>query len=169
MKSITTLMELKGLEAFKPFDGEFPDITIRRETDLSMSPDLWRELHKRVGEPCQWFEWWNWPDDKVVSSLTEPSIHFYVARRGDSPVGFYELFRYGDNSEAVIEKFGLVPEEMGRGLGKYLLTHAVRLAFSLGAQRITLETYSEDHPHAIPNYLARGFVVVRITEEESEG
>jgi len=157
-------MELPGPEAFKPFNGEFPDVTIRHETDMSIS--LYRELHRRVGEPCGWFEWWNWPDDKIAVELADPSWRFYVARRGDALVGFYELFRYGENAEAELEKFGLIPEEIGRGLGKYMLTHAVREAFALGARRIILSTYDHDHPHAIPNYLARGFVVVRTEEDE---
>jgi len=57
-----------------------------------------------------------------------------------------------------ITTFGLVPEFVGRGIGGYALTLAVRLAWRLpGARRVWLHTSSKDHPNALPNYRARGF------------
>jgi GNAT superfamily N-acetyltransferase len=50
-----------------------------------------------------------------------------------------------------------LPEFLGRGLGKHLLTQAVQTAWGLGAARVWLHTCTLDDPAALPNYLARGF------------
>src|SRR5207302_10488113 len=82
-------------------------------------------------------------------------ISFWVMYRQGAPVGYFELRRDTDAVEIVY--FGLLPEFVGRGLGKALLTVAVRRAFELGAARVWLHTCTLDHPAALPNYLARGF------------
>jgi GNAT superfamily N-acetyltransferase len=56
-----------------------------------------------------------------------------------------------------IAYFGLLPEFLGRGLGRYLLTEAATRAFDLGASRVWLHTCTLDDPAALPNYRARGF------------
>jgi GNAT superfamily N-acetyltransferase len=59
--------------------------------------------------------------------------------------------------------FGLVRAAQGAGLGRALLTHAVREAWAMDARRVWLHTCTLDAPTALPNYLARGF---RVTGEE---
>ena len=57
--------------------------------------------------------------------------------------------------------FGLIGRYFGRGLGGWMLTRAVEEAFALGATRVILNTCTLDAPQALPNYLARGFVIMR--------
>jgi len=73
-----------------------------------------------------------------------------------SPAGYFELERHSDGSVEVAY-FGLLPEFIGRGLGKHLLTVAVETAWSLDARRVWLHTCTLDDPAALPNYQARGF------------
>jgi GNAT superfamily N-acetyltransferase len=74
-------------------------------------------------------------------------------------VGYYEL--EPDGADVQIAYFGLLPAFHGRGLGGALLEHALRRGFELGS-RVWLHTSSEDSPHALPNYLARGLVPYRV-------
>ena len=70
-----------------------------------------------------------------------------------------------------IAYFGLLPEFLRRGLGKYLLSRAAGEAFAFGATRVWLHTCTLDDPAAMPNYLARGFTPFRsetYTTEEPE-
>ncbi len=46
---------------------------------------------------------------------------------------------------------------LGRGLGKHLLSCAVRDAWALAPSRVWLHTCTLDHPAALPNYEKRGF------------
>ncbi len=79
-------------------------------------------------------------------------------------VGWYELRRVTADDSVEIAYFGLVPAELGRGLGKHLLSCAVRDAWALRPARVWLHTCTLDHPNALPNYAARGFVPYK-TEE----
>jgi GNAT superfamily N-acetyltransferase len=74
-------------------------------------------------------------------------------------VGFFLLERHGADIE--IKLFGLLPEWIGRRVGGWLLTEAVRRAWATGPARVILNTCSLDGPAALPNYLARGFTVER--------
>ena len=48
-----------------------------------------------------------------------------------------------------------------RGLGKAMLTRAADEAWALEPTRVWLHTCTLDSPHALPNYLARGFTPTR--------
>ena len=60
-----------------------------------------------------------------------------------------------------IAYFGLAPGAIGLGLGKHLLSCAVRDAWAAGPSRVWVHTCTLDHPHALPNYQTRGFTVYR--------
>jgi GNAT superfamily N-acetyltransferase len=81
------------------------------------------------------------------------------------PAGYFEL-REHDDASVEIAYFGLLPDFIGRGWGKYLLTRAVQIAWDLGATRVWLHTCTLDHPAALPNYLKRGFRPLRTEEYE---
>jgi GNAT superfamily N-acetyltransferase len=59
----------------------------------------------------------------------------------------------------------MLPAFTGRGLGGRLLTHAVQRAWTHAAgvatRRVWVNTCTLDHPAALANYLARGFVQFR--------
>src|SRR5918995_1859877 len=76
------------------------------------------------------------------------------------PTGYFELRAHQDDS-VEIAYFGLLPDFIGRGWGKYLLTRAVQSAWQQGPRRVWLHTCTLDHPAALPNYLKRGFRPVR--------
>jgi len=78
----------------------------------------------------------------------------------EQPAGYFEL-RQHENGSVEIAYFGLLPDFIGRGWGKYLLNRAVESAWLLGANRVWLHTCTLDHPAALPNYLKRGFRPVR--------
>ncbi|MEO7965636.1 MAG: GNAT family N-acetyltransferase [Gemmatimonadaceae bacterium] len=80
--------------------------------------------------------------------------------------GFFELVRNGDGSVEIAYS-GLPAAFHRRGLGKWLLTHAVDRAWATGANRVWLHTCTLDDPAALPNYRARGFIPYR-TEHYGE-
>ncbi|MDQ6611131.1 MAG: GNAT family N-acetyltransferase, partial [Gemmatimonadota bacterium] len=81
----------------------------------------------------------------------------------ESGVGFAELERHANGAVEIVY-LGLTKPAQGFGLGAWLLEHAVNEAWGLGATRVWLHTCTQDAPQALPNYLARGFVIDR--EEE---
>ena len=74
-------------------------------------------------------------------------------------MGYFELIIHDDNNEVEIAYFGLLEEYMGKKLGGYMLSDAIKKSFSLNANRIWVHTCSLDHKNALENYLSRGMKI----------
>ncbi len=85
---------------------------------------------------------------------------FYVS---GAPVGLMESIREGRETEIIY--FGLRESFFGRGLGKHFLSVGVQRIWDSGAQRVWLHTCNMDGPHAMSNYLKRGFRVFQVDED----
>ncbi|MGH9662546.1 MAG: GNAT family N-acetyltransferase [Bryobacteraceae bacterium] len=136
-----------------------PGYVVRQEP---CDPGLYRELYCGVGRDYNWRDRLSWSDERLRAHIENPGIGIWVLREGSSPRGFFELARQADGS-VEIAYFGLMPEGIGLGLGRALLTRAVDEAWSLKPvpARVWLHTCTLDHPSALSNYLARGFRVTR--------
>ncbi len=88
-------------------------------------------------------QWQAWAD----------GVETWVATVAGERAGYYELRAEADGIE--VAYFGLLPDYQGKGLGGFLLTHALRRAFEL-APRVWLHTCTLDGAAALPNYRARG-------------
>lgn len=125
-----------------------------------ISAEEYLALYTLVGDRWHWHDRLAWPPGVLQSHLDAPGVHVWVATLHDDVVGYFELMEIpGGGVE--IKYFGLAPAWIGRGLGGWLLTRAVEIAADVGAERVVLDTCTLDGPHALANYLARGFIVVR--------
>lgn len=154
-----TYLELVTPQAFRPAFGSFPDIHLERVPDPP--PQLYRECYRTVGEAHHWRDRWHWTDAEISAHLAQPEITLFVAHRGKALAGWYELRRVPEEGSVEVAYFGIVPAEFGQGFGKHLLSCAVRDAWAMAPQRVWLHTCTLDHPNAVPNYKARGFVPYR--------
>jgi len=154
-----TYLELATPEAFRPAFGSFPEIRLERVSHPA--PELYRRCYRAVGEAFHWRDRWDWTDAQIAEHLAQPEITLYVAARDGELAGWYELRRLPDESSVEVAYFGIVATYFGRGFGKHLLSCAVRDAWALAPRRVWLHTCTLDHPNAVPNYRARGFVPYR--------
>lgn len=164
MQVTRTYLELTDRTQFKAAFGDFPDIAITRAR--KPLPELYRQCYRAVGEAFHWRDRWDWTDAEILKHLSDPAIHLFVATRTNRTnhadlAGWYELRRVTDDDSVEIAYFGIVSAEFGRGLGKHLLSSAVRDAWALSPKRVWLHTCTLDHPNALPNYVARGFTPYR--------
>lgn len=159
MQATRTYLELTDPSQFRSAFGDFPDVVITRVEDPT--PALYRQCYRTVGEAYHWRDRWDWTDDQIRAHLASPEITLHVATREQMLVGWFELRRVPPDGSVEIAYFGLAPTAIGRGLGKHLLSCAVRDAWALGPTRVWLHTSTLDHPHALPNYQARGFTAYR--------
>lgn len=122
-----------------------------------------RVTNERVGRPHAWRGRAKWTDTEWIAELARPGVRAWVARVDGEVAGLIELEAEAGGDVGIVV-FGLVPEFVSRGFGGALLESAVRLAWSLGepTSRVWLQTSTHDHPHAMPNYRARGFRVFRM-------
>jgi GNAT superfamily N-acetyltransferase len=165
---VRTYLELTEPDALRPAD--FPDAHVVRVTSRApCTVAEYRALYDAVGRAYRWRDRLAWTDAQLAEWLARPEVVVRVLERRDAvtterwePAGYYELVRHADGAVELVY-FGLVRAAQGAGLGRALLTHAVRHAWTMDATRVWLHTCTLDAPTALPNYLARGF---RVTGEE---
>jgi GNAT superfamily N-acetyltransferase len=132
------------------------DPRIRVEQVRECSPSFFRYLYVEVGRKYHWIDRLPWTDQDITAHLGQPEISLWLMTEEGANAGYFELRHYEDGS-VEIAYFGLLPEFIGRGLGKHLLTSAVEQAWAEGANHVWLHTCTLDDPAAMPNYLKRGF------------
>jgi GNAT superfamily N-acetyltransferase len=84
------------------------------------------------GYPAAWLE--EWRPELTVSESDLTAIQVIVALADGQPVGFYALAGRGTRLE--LGHLWVDPPFMGQGLGRRLLTHALREAARLGASEV---------------------------------
>ena len=122
---------------------------------------LCQRLWLAVGEGF-WTERSRWSQARWLRQLQEPGVSFWITHVSNEGAGCFELTRMTRGVK--IQGFGLLPDYRGRGLGRDLLTAATERGFETGAQKVWLHTATDDHPNALPNYLAGGYRIVRERE-----
>ena len=79
----------------------------------------------------------------------------------DDLIGFFELLYNPELKETEISYFGLLEEYIGKGIGGYALSEAIKKSFEKNIKRVWLHTCTLDHPNALKNYIARGMTVFK--------
>ena len=128
----------------------------------------YRKLYHEIGAPWLWWLRELMPDDMLARHLASPLVSTHILYIDDRQAGFFELER-GNWPDVNLNYFGLVPDMIGRGLGKPLLRAAINEVALIRqpgpARRMTVNTCTADHPRALPNYLAAGFAEIRRVRE----
>ena len=153
-----TYLVMRAPSELRPTPAPDPAPVVVRIEDCS--PELFRYLYAEVGKAFHWTDRLSWTEEQVQRHLDDPGISLWLLSWDGAPAGYFEL-REHDDASVEIAYFGLMPEFIGLGWGKYLLTRAVQAAWDTGPNRVWLHTCTLDHPAALPNYLRRGFRPVR--------
>jgi GNAT superfamily N-acetyltransferase len=120
----------------------------------------YRFLYDKVGRQWNWAGRENLSDASLLEIIHDPRDEIHVLYVDGVPAGFVEMDRRVDG-EIEISFFGLMPEFIGQGLGKYFLQWTIDKAWSYGPKRLWLHTDTQDHPAALPNYLKAGFAIYK--------
>jgi GNAT superfamily N-acetyltransferase len=120
----------------------------------------YRFLFDTVGKKWHWTGRESLSDAALSAIIHDPKDEIHVLFVDGVPAGFVELDRRVEG-EIEISFFGLMPEFIGQGLGKYFLQLAIDKAWSYAPKRLWLHTDTEDHSAALPLYLKMGFAVYK--------
>ena len=74
-------------------------------------------------------------------------------------VGYFEIIYHSEKFEAEIAYFGILEEYLGKRIGGYMLSEAIKKSFIKNTKRTWVHTCSLDHKNALNNYLARGMKI----------
>ncbi|WP_375203089.1 GNAT family N-acetyltransferase [Hyphococcus sp.] len=119
---------------------------------------FYRYLYDLVGAPWNWISRRKMNDEDLAALIHDPDVYLYVLYVDGAPGGMAEIdARKPDVHE--LKFFGLSPDYVGCGLGRFFLANVLDLAWSHGPQKLRLETCTLDHPAALPLYQKFGFAV----------
>ena len=118
-------------------------------------------FYKQVGKKHRWIDRLSWSDEKWYSYISNQNLETYVISENDDLAGFFELLYNPELKETEILYFGLLEEYIGKGIGGYALSVAIKKSFEKNIKRVWLHTCTLDHPNALKNYIARGMTVFK--------
>lgn len=158
-------LEMRDRQAFVPK---------QRSTDFELAlvepadPSLNQQLYRDVGSAWQWTDRLSWDGPKWSEYVTRNSLSTWIGYWKGKRAGYFEL-ESQNQGDVEIVYFGLLPEFIGMGLGGILLTAAVQYAWrEPNTTRVWLHTCSNDHKHALANYLKRGFQLFKTEFENTD-
>ena len=126
--------------------------------------DLCKFFYKEVGKDFFWRDRLKWSDQDWLDYINNVFFKLYILKYNDKLAGYYELLYDPRALSMEIPYFGIFKEFYGKGIGGYLLTHAILTSFNQKVNKVWVHTCTLDHPNALKNYLARGMKVFN-TEE----
>ena len=154
MEVTRTYLEMRSPSDLQPARNDDPLIQIEPQPNCSI--EMFRWLYAEVGKNYHWVDRLPWTDEQITAHLAQPENSIWLMKYDGETAGYFELRKCEDGSTE-LAYFGLLPQFIGRGLGKHLLTCATEQAWADGAKRVWLHTCTDDDPAALPNYLKRGF------------
>ena len=126
--------------------------TLERFSDVTR----YRALFRRVGEQWLWMSRLVVPEAALRTILDDPAVEAFALRSGGDDIGILELdFRQAEECE--LAYFGVVPEAIGTGAGRFLMSEAVTRAWARPIRRFWVHTCTHDHPRALALYQRSGF------------
>ena len=151
-------LELRDIKKLKFNSSKENKLLIKK-----IKPDfqLNKFFYKQVGKKHRWIDRLSWTDEKWINFISNKNLETYVISETDDLIGFFELLYNPDLNETEISYFGLLEEYIGKGIGGYALSEAIKKSFEKNIKRVWLHTCTLDHPNALKNYIARGMRVFR--------
>ncbi|MFE0038701.1 GNAT family N-acetyltransferase [Streptomyces sp. NPDC059015] len=137
------------------------------------SPEFSRFLYTAVGGDVRWTDRLGLTYKQWEETLARPGVETWVAYEHGTPAGYVELEAQEEGAVEIVY-FGLIPAFRGRRIGGHLLSYGTARAWDLAerwpgrapTKRVWLHTCSKDGPHAMDNYLRRGFALFDTKVEE---
>jgi len=154
VETVVTYLEMTAPPTTPALRPPCADLEIRvaRQTTVS----YYRYLYETVGREWTWVVRRLLSDDELQEILADPATEVNVLWLAGVPAGYAELDRR-PAPDIELAYFGLMPEFIGRGLGRYLLDWTIRHAWRSRPRRLLVDTCDLDHPRALPVYQKSGF------------
>lgn len=105
-----------------------------------------------------------WKHDLIITPEYIAQNNLYKMVLNSDIIGFYSFIRSSDD-HIILEHLFVLPEHIGKGFGKNLLDHFLKIAEDLKSKSITLEA----DPHAESFYKKFGFTIFGYKESSVAG
>lgn len=153
--TLVTYLEMTAAPATAPLPPPMPRVEVRVARRPTVS--FYRYLYDAIGRDWTWVARKLLSDGELQAVLADPAVEVNVLWVGGVPAGYAELDRRVP-PDIELGYFGLLPEFVGGGLGRYLLDWTIHHAWRSRPRRLWLHTCDLDHPRALAVYRKSGFV-----------
>ena len=156
-KIIRNYLEIKSIKELLEVNKPSNDYILKKisKNDFQLN----KFFYKQIGKNYQWSDRLTWTDRQWINYVSNPDVFAYVLMRRKDVVGFFEFIYHQNKLEIEIAYFGILKEYMGKKLGGYMLSEAIKKSFTFNIKRVWVHTCSLDHKNALKNYLSRGMKV----------
>lgn len=158
MEIVVTYLEMTDPPRVLPPQPVGPRLALMKVDAIPLH--FYRYLYATIGNGWLWVERLDLDDDALGEKVQREGVEISVLHANGAPAGYFELDLAGGKTIDLVY-FGLMPEWTGRRIGPWFLGCAVMAAFSAGAERLTVNTCTLDHPSALRLYQRIGFKPVR--------
>ena len=118
-------------------------------------------FYKQIGKKHRWVDRLIWDENQWIKYINNSNVRTYALQDGNNLAGYFEQIFDQKKLECEIAYFGILQDYVGKRLGGYLLSQAIKKSFAMDANRVWVHTCSLDHKHALKNYLSRGMKIYK--------
>lgn len=138
-----------------------PDVDATFVHHVKPDLDWYRDLFLRVGgHDWMWFSRLGLSDGDLRAVLHRDDVSVYSVQVNGRDEGLLEL-DFTTKGDCELGYFGLTSAMVGKGAGRWLMDHAIRLAWAQDISRFHVHTCTLDSPQALPFYIRSGFTAYR--------
>jgi GNAT superfamily N-acetyltransferase len=156
IETLVTFLEMTGPPRAPALPPPCAGLEVRRARSPAVS--FYRYLYGTIGADWTWVMRQLLSDDELRQILEDPAVEVNVLWFEGVPAGLAELDRR-EKPDIELAYFGLMPDFIGQGLGRWLLDWAIRHAWRAAPRRLWVHTCDLDHPRALRVYEKSGFRV----------
>ncbi len=154
--TVITHLAMEAPPVLEPPPRPAPGITLDRRETISVADYL--RLYHAIGDDWLWWSRLTWDEPRLAAYLAEEETEVCVAEADGEEIGLIEL-NLRPRPDIELRYFGVIPSWIGKGLGGWLLGHALAAAGRHRPKRMILNTCTLDHPGALAFYQKHGFAI----------
>ena len=153
-------LEIKSIDALK--ESTLPKIVNTIDLVDPIDFQINKFFYKNIGKKHRWTDRLVWSDDDWIKYVSNKKVETYILKINNDLAGYFELIFHSEIKEIEIAYFGLLEEYHNKKIGSYLMSEAIKKAFSRNEiTRVWVHTCTLDHENALKNYLARGMTIYK--------
>ncbi|MFN0194343.1 MAG: GNAT family N-acetyltransferase [Aestuariivirga sp.] len=153
LANVVTCLEMRAKPVLRPVPANGLSLSPLDRRDLAG----YRALYRAVGQDWMWFSRLVMADENLKGILADPAREPFVLMKEGERAGILELDFASTPGECEIAFFGVTPQAIGFGAGRYLMNEAIMRAWSKPISRLWVHTCTHDHPGALAFYIRSGF------------
>ena len=159
MKVNRFYLEIKSLKSLNEVICPNQELILEKVSPPNI--EINKFFYKNIGKKHRWVDRLIWDNLKWVTYIENNNVYTYILRLKDDLVGYFEIINDENSKSTEIAYFGILENFIGKKIGGYFLSEAIKICFNNYSNRVWVHTCTLDHKNALKNYLKRGMKIFR--------